>query len=278
MQVQSSLRWFVDNFSTIADWRATLLRVASFRGAVLATDELHDVASRIEFAEGPPGRIAIDGLTISSPAGCIKLEEARAEFVRGDHVLATGDSGTGKTLLFRALAGLWPWGHGRVTRPKGERLLFLPRTSYLPPGTLREVLAYPRAVEEIEREAYGHALERLGLERLAPMLDESKRWDLVLNEAEQQSLAFARALLQAPDWLVIDEALESLEQDQDPKVSEVLSKDLARTGILYIGRAGAHDALFKRVLHLVDDDAARKLPPQKTAAAPGMAAPAAAAG
>ena len=278
MQVQSSLRWFVDNFSTIADWRATLLRVASFRGAVLATDELHDVASHIEFIDGSPGRVALDDLTISSPSGCIKLEEARTELLRGEHVLVTGVSGTGKTLLFRALAGLWPWGKGRVTRPKGERMLFMPRTSYLPPGTLREVLAYPRGVEDFERGAYVHVLERLGLERLISMLDESRRWDVALNEAEQQSLAFARALLHAPAWLVIDETLESLEQDQDPRVSEVLSKDLAGTGILYIGRAGAHDRLFRRTLHLVDDDAGQKLPRQKAAAAPGMGTAAATVG
>jgi vitamin B12/bleomycin/antimicrobial peptide transport system ATP-binding/permease protein len=270
MQVQSSLRWFVDNFSTIADWRATLLRVASFRRAVVETDELHDVASRIEFADGAPGKIAIEDLTISSPAGCIKLEEPRAEIGRGERVLVTGDSGTGKVLLFRAFAGLWPWGKGRITKPRGETTLYMPRTSYFPPGTLREALAYPMAVEEFDGAACTRALERLGLERLVPMLEESKRWDLVLSEAEYQSLAFARALLHSPTWLVIDEALEALEAEQDPKICEVLSKDLAHSGILYIGREGTHDQLFGRVLHLANDSAARKLPPQKAAPAPGM--------
>jgi vitamin B12/bleomycin/antimicrobial peptide transport system ATP-binding/permease protein len=270
IQVQSSLRWFVDNFSTIADWRATLLRVASFRRAVVATDELHDVASRIEFADGAAGRMAIDGLEIASPAGSTRLEEEHAELARGERVLVTGDSGTGKTLLFRALAGLWPWGKGRITRPRGESTLYMPRTSYFPPGTLREVLAYPLAVADFDGEACARCLERLGLERLVPMLEEAKRWDVVLSEAEQQSLAFARALLHSPAWLVIDEALEALEAEQDPKVSEVLCKDLAHTGILYIGRAGAHDALFRRVLHLVNDETGHKLPPQKAPAAPGI--------
>jgi putative ATP-binding cassette transporter len=178
-------------------------------------------------------------------------------------VLVVGPSGTGKTLLFRALAGLWPWGSGRVTRPDGESMLFMPRTQYFPPGTLREVLAYPTAVNDFTDEACRHALERLGLERLGPMLDAPGRWDLSLTEGEQHSLAFASALLHAPRWLIIDEALEALEDDQRPKVIELLSKDLAETGILYIGRAVAQDSLFKRVLHLEDDAEGLKLGAKK---------------
>ena len=129
MQVQSSLRWFVDNFSTIADWRATLLRVASFRLAVTECDVLHGVESRIAFSEGAPGRIAIDDLEISSPTGCTKLKERHVEVQGGERVLIAGESGAGKTLLFRALARLWPWGSGQVTLPKGESILYMPRTS-----------------------------------------------------------------------------------------------------------------------------------------------------
>jgi putative ATP-binding cassette transporter len=253
MQVQSSLRWFVDNFSTLADWRATLLRVASFRRALLACDDMHEVASRIEHAEGEPGRIVIDGLDIFSPAGCAHLAESHVEVKSGERVLVIGESGSGRTLLFRALAGLWPWGKGRIARHAGETTLYLPRTSYLPPGTLREVLAYPSAVAAFDSGACVKALERLGLERLSPMLDESRRWETVLSDGEHQSLAFARALLHAPAWLIIDEALEALEADAVPRVIELLSKELQQTGVLYIGRAGAHDGLFRRTLHLVND-------------------------
>ena len=253
MQVQSSLRWFVDNFSTLADWRATLLRVASFRRALLACDDMHEVASRIEHAEGEPGRIVIDGLDIFSPAGCAHLAESHVEVKSGERVLVIGESGSGRTLLFRALAGLWPWGKGRIARHGGETTLYLPRTSYLPPGTLREVLAYPSAVAAFDSDACVKALERLGLQRLSPMLDESRRWETVLSDGEHQSLAFARALLHAPAWLIIDEALEALEADAVPRVIELLSKELQQTGVLYIGRAGAHDSLFRRTLHLAND-------------------------
>ncbi len=119
-QVQSSLRWFVDNFSTIADWRATLLRVASFRRAVIDTDVLHDIESRIAFVAGDPGKISIDDLEIASPAGGTMLQEKKVEIAAGERVLIVGEPGTAKTLLFRALAGLWPWGAGQ-DRPAPRR-------------------------------------------------------------------------------------------------------------------------------------------------------------
>jgi putative ATP-binding cassette transporter len=259
IQVQSSLRWFVDNFSTIADWRATLLRVASFRRAVIDIDVLHDIESRIAVVSGDPGKISIDDLEIASPAGATMLEEKKVEIKAGERVLIVGESGTGKTLLFRALAGLWPWGAGRITRPGGEEILCMPRTPYLPPGTLREVLAYPSATETFEAAAYVNALVRLKLDRLEPLMDVSRRWDHELSEDEQQTLAFARVVLHAPPWVLIDEVLDSLDENARRCVLDLFAKDLPHTGVIHIGRADAHDHLFSRVLHLVKDPTLRRL-------------------
>jgi putative ATP-binding cassette transporter len=259
IQVQSSLRWFVDNFSTIADWRATLLRVASFRRAVIDSDVLHDVESRIAVVAGDPGKINIDDLEIASPSGATMLEEKKVQINAGERVLIVGETGTGKTLLFRALAGLWPWGAGRVTHPKGEEILYMPRTPYLPPGTLREVLAYPSATARFDADAYANALVRLELQRLVPLLDESRRWDHELSEDEQQTLAFARVVLHAPPWVLIDEVLDSLDEDARRCVLDLFVKDLPHTGVIHIGRANAHDHLFSRVLHLVKDPTLRRL-------------------
>jgi len=259
IQVQSSLRWFVDNFSTIADWRATLLRVASFRRAVIDIDVLHDIESRIAVVSSDPGKISIDDLEIASPAGATMLEEKKVEIKAGERVLIVGESGTGKTLLFRALAGLWPWGAGRITRPGGEEILCMPRTPYLPPGTLREVLAYPSATETFEAAAYVNALVRLKLDRLEPLMDVSRRWDHELSEDEQQTLAFARVVLHAPPWVLIDEVLDSLDENARRCVLDLFAKDLPHTGVIHIGRADAHDHLFSRVLHLVKDPTLRRL-------------------
>jgi putative ATP-binding cassette transporter len=259
IQVQSSLRWFVDNFSTIADWRATLLRVASFRRALLNTDIVHGSERRIEFAEGPPGKFGIENLRIASPTGCTLLEDTHVELLAGERILITGEPGTGKTLLFRALAGLWPWGTGRIQRPKGEDAMYLPRVPYLPPGTLREVLAYPSGVEKFADGAFAPALSRLDLARLVPMLDSTQHWERDLSDDEQHSLVFARALLHEPRWMIIDEVLDSLDDRARDWVIEMLTKDLRQTGIIYIGRIPAHSQLFARTVRLMKDPGAQIL-------------------
>lgn len=263
-QVQNSLRWFIDNFSAIADWRATLLRIASFRSAVLATDILHTVESRIDFTEGEPGKVEFDKLEIASPTGCTMLKETKVEIKAGERVLIVGEAGTGKTLLFRALAGLWPWGDGRIAWPKDESILYMPRTPYMPPGTLREVMAYPSAVANFKEADYPAALKSAGLDHLVGKLDMQKRWDKKLSEDEQDALAFARVQLQRPDWLLIDEALDSMEESTHARVLDMLAKDLKKTGVIHIGKAEAHDHIFKRVVHLIKDPETRCLAPRRT--------------
>jgi vitamin B12/bleomycin/antimicrobial peptide transport system ATP-binding/permease protein len=258
MQVQSSLRWFVDNFSTIADWRATLLRVAGFRRAVIETDVMHDVENRISYSTGPTGEFDINDLQISSPSGCTLLQEKKVQIKRGERVLIVGESGTGKTLLFRALAGLWPWGSGTITHPAEEEILYMPRTPYLPPGTLLEVLAYPKPTSGFESKACCDALARVGLERLTPRLNSTERWDRELNEDEQQALALARVIIHKAPWVLIDEVLDSLDDAALERVIDIFTKDLAQSGVIYIGRIDAHH-LFPRVLHLIMDPTAKKL-------------------
>jgi len=251
-QAQGSLRWFVDNFGALADWRATLLRVANFRAALVATESAQDTGSRIDYAEGPQGEMAFDDLQVESPVGREGFEEPHVVIHAGEHVLICGAPGEGKTPLFRALSGLWPWGSGRITRARGESVMYVPRgTPYLPRGTLREVLAYPQVTDRFLDRAYVTSLERMGLARYARNLDASQRWDRELSEDEQMALALARVMLHAPPWVVFDDTFSSLEDDTLERVIDMFKRDMTRTTIIHIGRSTqAHLPLFSRVLHL----------------------------
>jgi putative ATP-binding cassette transporter len=251
-QAQSSLRWFIDNFSAIADWRASLLRVANFRHALIGSHEPRGFESRIAYTEGEPGAISIDGLEIVSAANADMLKETHVVVRSGERVLILGAPGTGKTQLFRALAGLWPWGTGHITRPAGEQIFYFPRgTPYLPRGSLREVLAYPLKADSFAEGAFTRSLYRLGLERLAPLLDATRRWDRELSQDEQLCLAIARILLQAPPWVLIDGTFGSLDDDVLERVMDVFTHELQGTGVIHIGGPAQAHTLFTRVLHLV---------------------------
>lgn len=249
-QVHTSLRWFIANIGAITDWRATLHRVTSFRSALVGTDALNDAEGRVEFALNDSNRLTIDDLEVVSPSGHTRLEDAHVEITLGERIVISGDPGTGKTLLFRALAGLWPWGSGRVGLPKDEPVTFLPRTPYLPPGKLRDVLSYPQS-DIFDDVQLTEALSRVGLQRLASQLDTEARWDRELSDEDERLLAFARLLLHKPRWVFIDEVLESMEPPAQRRALSILQKDLQGSTIVSIGRPLPDHSLFTRGLQLV---------------------------
>jgi putative ATP-binding cassette transporter len=197
--------------------------------------------------------VTIDNLVIQSSAGEDGLQEPHVVVHAGERVIIAGAPGTNRTQLFRALAGLWPWGRGQITRPQGEVVQFLPRGSpYLPRGTLREVLAYPQKVTEFKVEAFEQALRRMKLRRLLPMLDEVHRWDRELNSEEQIAVALARVVVHGPHWVLIDGALSALPDEFLERISDALENELKYTAVVHIGPvAQVVDHLFRRVVHLV---------------------------
>ena len=270
IQVQSSLRWFVDNFGAIADWRATLLRVASFRRALLTADALHEHSGRITYEEGPFAALTLEDLKIFSPAGCTMLEESKVDVKPGEHVHVVGEPGAGKTLLFQALAGLWCWGAGRIARPAGSAVSFIARRPYLPPGTLRGVLAYPHGAESFAPNAFDEALAHVGLAHLAAMLDRVSRWDHELNADEQHNVMLARLLIHRPRWVVLDDLFDAMDDATRARASEIFSTELKDSAVVYIGRGDATDPSFTHLLHIGRDPRDRRMVRQKSAEAAGM--------
>lgn len=249
-QVNSSLRWFVDNASVIADWRATLLRVGGFRRALEALDRVGG-ASRIEHAIAPDNKLRLDGLAVISEAGAVRLDEAHVEIGAGEHTLIEGLPGAGKTSLFRALAGLWSWGEGRIGLPADDRIMFMPKRAYIPEGRLSDILAYPGEAGQFTPARYIEVLAWLNLEHLAGRLDEEGHWDQNLTDAEQQGLAFARVLLHKPLWVIVDSALDSLPAPTRKTLFDLFGTELSASTLVNIAGPQSADPFFRRMLKLI---------------------------
>ena len=229
-QVQGAFSWFVTSYQSLVSWRATVSRLSGFREAM--------ENARAMAAQGPAladggSALTLQNLTLTLPDGRKLLENAALTLRPGELTVISGPSGTGKSTLFRALAGIWPFGSGEIVRPSG-RLIFLPQKPYFPIGTLRRNLAYPSAVESVSEAKATEALVIMGLEYLIPQLEESANWGLVLSGGEQQRLALARAVIAKPDWLFLDEATSALDKAMSERVRVALRSALPNTTIIEI--------------------------------------------
>ncbi len=248
--VQAALRWFVDNFPRIADWRATLLRVVAFRDALQELETLGQDASRIERIEHPDGNVVIEALTVLLPDGRAVLEEERIEVQYGEHLLIVGEHGGGKSTLFRALAGLWPWGSGKIALPTRGEIMFIPQRPYLPLGTLRGVLTYPDEPDKFAEADLVAALERVELGHLVPQLPKEQRWDKQLSLDQQQRLVFARLLLHKPRYVVLDNVTANLAADHRRLMYGLFQGELTAT-VISISQMAPPDGFYSRTIRLV---------------------------
>jgi vitamin B12/bleomycin/antimicrobial peptide transport system ATP-binding/permease protein len=167
---------------------------------------------------------------------------------RGDSALLEGPSGAGKSTLIRAIAGIWPFGRGEIRVPRGARVLVLPQKPYLPIGSLRDVVSYPRPAGGVGDATLREALEVVGLSGLAGRLDEEGHWALQLSPGEQQRIAFARALVQKPDWLLLDEATSAVDEATEARLYRTVRARLPGTALFSVGHRGTLRPLHAREL------------------------------
>lgn len=250
-RLTSALSWPVDNIGEIARCRASADRVLSLYEDMWRLDrEAHKPgAPRVARERTERPRLLIDDLCIAEPSGKVLLEHFGAEVRPGERVLVAGDPAvTGS--LFKVIGGIWPWGSGRIELPLNGGVLFMPRSPFLPEGTLRESLSYPRPPDSIGDTEMRKALADVGLESLVPRLDERDNWEQVLPLRAQQQLGFARALLLRPAWVFMDGATDAFDPEGEVAILEMLGRELPDAAQLVISFHPELEQLHHRTLVL----------------------------
>lgn len=257
-RVQDSLSWLVDNYSTLAAWRATTDRLTSFEDNIRAVRaEVHANPASLAINSGAleagavVASVSVSQLTVRLPSGQALLADTTLSAAAGEHVLLSGPSGSGKSTLFRALAGIWPHTAGNTRVP--EHTVFIPQRPYFPDGPLRDALAYPKPTTAYTDEALKQALQDALLPQLASRLDDVDAWGQKLSGGEQQRLAIARVLLRKPSWIFADEATSALDEaaEKDLYNRLVAQVDSAGGGLVSIAHRPGVAAFHNRVWTLV---------------------------
>ena len=252
-QVQGALSWFVSSYSEIARWRATLDRLTSFHAAIEAARTEATSGQGIARESSTHKEFAFSDTTIQLPDGKVLLGHVSAVVRPGENTLVTGPSGIGKSTLFRALSGIWPFGSGVVKVPAAARVLFLPQRPYLPIGSLRDAVAYPTAGQGFDDATLKEVLTACQLPAMAERLNEVDHWAQRLSTGEQQRIAFARALLNRPDWLFLDEATSALDETMERELYGLLAQRLPNTTLVSIAHRPSVGAFHQHRLALVPD-------------------------
>jgi putative ATP-binding cassette transporter len=246
-QVTAALSFPVDNLSTIAQWRASVERVMALQDALAGLQEKLG-ENRIEVRhEGSSLQLA--GAAVMEHDATPLMHEITAGIGPGEHVLIDGDTQVCHKLIL-AVAGLWPWGAGKVTLPADANVFIASDRPYLPVGALGEAVCYPLTLGVCVPDDINSALRRVGLGEWAGRLGVVDSWENVLSAAQQQRLSFARILLHRPDWIFLAEATNALDAVAQREMAELLVAELPSAAIVAVGRPGLFDGFFQRVLHV----------------------------
>ena len=251
--VLGALNWFTDNYIRLAEWSASAKRVDELYVALelVSLDDHMASIGPIVIENGMDQTLRLDNVSIVHRDGRVMIADAAMSIEPGERVLLGGESGSGKSTLIRAIAGLWPWGEGRILLPLDSKVAFVPQRPYIPLGGLRDALAYPAPGETLTMARAEHVLKSSGLGYLVDRLDGTERWDQILSGGERQRIAFARLLLNRPSVIVMDEATAALDVDSEFRLLTLLFEELPNATVISVGHREGLERMHTRKLSLM---------------------------
>jgi putative ATP-binding cassette transporter len=247
-QVRDAFSYFISSYLKIAELSAVIQRLSQFGAAIESART--DLQPHPQAPVSGSSPITACHLIVSAPDGTSIVRLDQLAIARGEAVLITGASGIGKTSLFRAFGGIWPFTTGDV-HIDDLACLMLPQRAYIPLGSLGRALAYPCEVTSASDAEYRDALTAVGLEVLAGDLSTVGRWDKRLSEGEKQRLSIARALLFRPAVLFLDEATAALDEDSELALHQLIRERLSSATILAISHREKLTAIYDRTIRIV---------------------------
>ncbi|WP_225721441.1 ABC transporter ATP-binding protein/permease [Candidatus Vallotiella sp. (ex Adelges kitamiensis)] len=257
--VSSSFSWFIGSYSTLATWRAVTNRLKEFKHAIvqprLLESASHSTKHNITHTRiTDTTALRVRALQLLHPDGTLLSTIGSIDIASGSQVLVRGASGSGKSILLRSLAGLWPFGSGTIEIPVNAKLMFVPQKSYVPICELRKVLSYPADAIAFTNEDYINVLQVCRLGKLVDKLDVIDHWGRILSPGEQQRLAIVRVLLQKPDFLFLDESTSALDIDTETALYQVLRTNLAHAAIVSVAHRESVQAMHDEKIEVMSEN------------------------
>ena len=246
--VQTALSFFVTVYHDLAEWRAVVARLDGFNRSIANARGTAKTADIV--ADSERSALTINELSVRLPTGAPLIATEKLVIKSGQRALISGPSGAGKSTFFRAIAGIWPFRSGTVVVPRGAKLMVLPQRPYFPIASLEEAVAYPSPVGTFKTDRVAKVLQSVGLSALAERLSQEAHWNQILSLGEQQRLSIARAILQAPDFLLLDEATASLDERSEANMYQAIQEQLPSVTVVSIGHRSTLSAIHDRHLTL----------------------------